>query len=99
KVPSPSNGASIVNTMPLRGWDAGHAGDAIRGKQRDERNYADDKARAASGFMESSAYKAWVAKSASLRENVMGLYGKLVKLEAAEPATEAGSAATPPAAK
>jgi len=91
QVPSPSNGASIVNTMPLRGRDAGHAGDAIRGKQRDERNYADDKAWAASGFMESSAYKAWVAKSASLRENVMGLYGKLVKLEAAEPDT-AGTA-------
>ena len=30
--PSLSNGASIVKTAPLHGWDAGHAGDAIRKK-------------------------------------------------------------------
>jgi len=91
QVPSPSNGGSIVKTSPLRGSDAGANAEAIRKKQRDERNYADDKARAASSFMESSAYKAWVAKSATLRGNVMSLYGKLVQLEAAAPDSAAAS--------
>ena len=86
QVPSLSNGASIINTMPLRGRDAGHAGDAIRGKQRDERNYADMKGAQVSGFMESSAYKAWISKAAMLRQNVMGLYTRLVQLEAADTA-------------
>lgn len=84
QVPSVSNGGSIVNTMPLRGWDAGHAGDAVRKKQADERRYADQKAGQFSAFMESSAYKAWVTKSATLREGVMSIYTKLVQLEAAD---------------
>jgi hypothetical protein len=84
-LPPMSNGASIVKTSPLHGWDAGGNADAIRKKQKDERNYADKQGRAQSNFMESSAYKAWVARSAGLRENVMGLYAKLVQLEAADP--------------
>ncbi|WP_157447576.1 serine/threonine-protein kinase [Chthoniobacter flavus] len=85
-VPSLSNGGSIINTMPLHGRDAGRAGEAIRKKQKDERAYADKRADQYSIFMESSAYKAWVAKAALLRQNVMGLYTKLVQLEAAESA-------------
>jgi predicted Ser/Thr protein kinase len=94
-VPSVSNGGSIVNTMPLRGWDAGHAGDAVRKKQKDERAYADQRADQYSIFMESSAYKAWVTKSAILRQNVMALYSKLVQLEAADAATTTATPATP----
>jgi hypothetical protein len=81
QVPWLSNGASIVSTMPLRGRDAGRNAEAIRKKQRDERNYADMKGIGMSGFMESAAYKAWVGKATTLRENVMGLYTKLVQLE------------------
>ncbi|EDY17568.1 hypothetical protein CfE428DRAFT_4866 [Chthoniobacter flavus Ellin428] len=89
-VPSLSNGASIVNTMPLHpGRNSGGAGEAIRKKQKDERAYADQQAQAFSSFMESSAYKAWVTKSTKLREDVMGVYTKLVQLEAAEPPVEA----------
>jgi len=83
-VPSLSNGGSIINTMPLHGRDAGRAGEAIRKKQRDERAYADRRADQYSIFAESAAYKAWIAKAALLRQNVMGLYSKLVQLEAAD---------------
>ncbi|HEY3901462.1 MAG TPA: hypothetical protein VGM54_22825 [Chthoniobacter sp.] len=93
-LPSVSNGASIVKTSPLHGRDAGGAAEAIRRKQMDERNYADNHARALSNFMESSAYKAWVARSATLRENAMSLYAKLVQLESAEPFPETGAAGT-----
>jgi hypothetical protein len=88
-VPSLSNGGSIVNTMPLRG----HGGEAIRKKQKDERAYADKRADQYSIFMESTAYKAWVTKAAMLRQNVMGLYSKLVQLEAADDVAPS----TPPA--
>jgi len=89
-LPSVSNGASIVKTAPLHpGKKSGNAGEAIRKKQKDERAYADQQAEALSTFMESSAYKSWITKAASLRENAMDLYGKLVQLEAAEPAIEA----------
>ena len=83
-LPSISTGGSIVKTAPLRGWDAGHAGDAIRKKQKDERAYADKQAKDVSNFTDSSAYKAWVAKTTMLRDNAMGLYSKLVQLEAAD---------------
>jgi len=86
QVPSLSNGGSIVNTMPLHpGKNSGNAGEAIRKKQKDERSYADQQAQAFSTFMESSAYKAWVAKSTKLRQDVMSVYTKLVQFEAAEP--------------
>ena len=97
QAPSLSNGASIEKTSPLRGWDAGRNAEAIRKKQQDERNYADNQGRANSNFMESSAYKAWVAKAKTMRENVMNLYGRLVQLEAADPANQASGG--PPAAK
>jgi len=99
QAPSLSNGASIEKTSPLRGWDAGRNAEAIRKKQQDERNYADNKGKASSSFMESSAYKAWTAKAKTLRENVMGLYTKLVQLEAADQAREAGAAGAAAAAK
>jgi hypothetical protein len=82
-LPSVSNGASIVISS---GRGSGGAGEAIRKKQMDERNYADKKASGVSKFTESSFYKSWVARSATSRENVMALYGKLVQLEAADPA-------------
>jgi len=87
-LPSISNGGSIVKTAPLRGWDAGHAGDAIRKKQKDERSYADKQAKGVSNFADSAAYKAWVAKTTILRDNAMGLYSKLVQFEAADSLAE-----------
>ena len=87
-LPSISTGGGIVKTMPLRGWDAGHAGDAIRGKQKDERAYVDQQAKDVSKFTDSTAYKAWVAKTTILRDNAMGLYGKLVQFEAADSVAE-----------
>lgn len=88
-LPSVSNGGSIVKTSPLRGWDAGANAEAIRQKQKDERNYADRQAAGVSNFMESSAYKAWVTRTTALRENVMNLYTKLVQLEAVDPSATA----------
>ena len=87
-LPSISNGASIVKTAPLRGWDAGHAGDAIRKKQKDEREYADKQAKDVSNFADSASYKAWVARTTILRDNAMGLYSKLVQFEAADSVAE-----------
>jgi hypothetical protein len=83
-LPSISTGGGIVKTAPLHGRDAGHAGDAIRRKQKDERDYADKQAKDVSNFADSAASKAWVAKTTILRDNAMGLYGKLVQLEAAD---------------
>ena len=37
-----------------------------------------------SNFADSAAYKAWVAKTTILRDNAMGLYSKLVQLEAVD---------------
>jgi len=87
-LPSISTGGSIVKTAPLRGWDAGHAGDAIRQKQKDEREYADKQAKDVSNFADSAAYKAWVAKTTILRDNAMDLYSKLVQFEAADSLAE-----------
>ena len=88
-LPSVSNGASIVKTAPLRGWDAGAAAEAIRKKQKDERSYADKQAKGVSNFADSAAFKAWVAKATLLRDNAMGLYSKLVQYEAVDSAPEA----------
>ena len=88
-LPSISTGGGIVKMMPLHGWDAGYAGDAIRKKQKDERDYADKQAKDVSNFADSAAHKAWVAKTTILRDNAMGLYTKLVQLEAADSVAEA----------
>ncbi|HEY3901463.1 MAG TPA: SUMF1/EgtB/PvdO family nonheme iron enzyme [Chthoniobacter sp.] len=95
-LPSVSNGASIEKTSPLHGRGAGGAGEAIRKKEMDERNYADNQGKAVSKFMESSAYKAWVAKAKALREDAMGLYAKLVQLEAVDPAFDPSASVAPP---
>ena len=95
QVPSLSAGAGIVKTMPLHGWDAGRAGEAIRKKEKDERRYLDNQAEQVSIFTETGAYRAWVARSALLRANAMGYYAKLVQLEAADAATEAAKASAP----
>jgi hypothetical protein len=86
QTPSVSNGASIVKTSPLHGWDAGGDAREIRKKQKDERAYADQRGQAASGFAESAAAKAWTGQATILRNNVMGLYTKLVQFEAMDPA-------------
>jgi hypothetical protein len=83
-LPSISTGGGIVKSMPLHGWDAGHAGEAIRKKEKDERAYADKQAKQVSNFTDSVAYKAWVAKTTILRNNAMDLYTKLVQFEAAD---------------
>jgi len=85
-VPSLSNGGSIIISSGRgSGPGAGGAGEAIRRKQKDERSYADRKAKGLSNFIDSAAYKEWVTRTAGLRTNVMDLYTRLVQLEATEP--------------
>jgi hypothetical protein len=80
--PTLSMGGDIVSSAPVRGWDAGADAQAIRGKQKDERAYADKQAERQSAFTESSAYTSWVKNAPTLRQNVMNLYTRQVELEA-----------------
>lgn len=83
-MPTLSNGGDIISSAPVRGWDAGADAQAIRGKQKDERAYADKSAATQSAFTESSAYTTWVNNAPALRKNVMDLYTRQVELEALE---------------
>jgi hypothetical protein len=80
--PTLSTGGDIINSAPVRGWDAGADAQAIRGKQKDERAYEDKRAARESAFTDSSAYTSWVKNAPSLRQNVMNLYTRQVELEA-----------------
>jgi hypothetical protein len=80
--PTLSTGGDIIDSAPMHGWDAGADAQAIRQKQKDERNYEDKSARTQSAFTESSAYTAWVNNAPTLRQQVMSLYTRQVELEA-----------------
>jgi hypothetical protein len=77
-----STGGDIDESMPMHGWDAGAAGQAIRGKQKDDRADADQRAQRESSFVNSSAYTSWVNNAPNLREYVMNLYTRQTELEA-----------------
>jgi hypothetical protein len=80
--PTLSTGGDIVDSAPVRGWDAGADAQAIRGKQKDERAYEDARAQRQSSFVNSSAYTSWVDNAPTLRQNVMSLYTRQVEIEA-----------------
>ncbi len=88
KAPSVSNGGTIVKSAPVRpvarGVETGGTAEAIRKKQGDERNYADNSAQRSSTFTESGAYRAWTGKGQAIRQNVMALYTRQMQLEAFE---------------
>jgi hypothetical protein len=82
EMPTLSTGGDIDESMPMRGWDAGGAGNAIRKKQKQDRKDADRRARQQSAFVNSSAYTSWVKNGPNLRDYVMGLYTRQVEIEA-----------------
>ncbi len=83
KAPSLTSGGGINKASPMRGVDAGAAGDAARKKEKDKRKYEDNRAEVQSRFVQSGAYRAWAEKATVLRKNAMALYTKQVQLEAA----------------
>jgi hypothetical protein len=82
EMPTLSTGGKIDESMPMRGWDAGADGQAIRAKQKNDRKDADKRAQRESNFVNSGAYTSWVKNEPNLREYVMNLYTRQTELEA-----------------
>ena len=84
KTPLNSNATSIHISSPMRGRDAGAAGEAIRKKLKDERKDADDVARREAAFLQSVAYRSWTEGAPTRRRAVMANFTRQVQLEALE---------------
>jgi hypothetical protein len=95
EMPTLSTGGDIDESMPMRGWDAGGAGNAIRKKQKQDRKDANKKAQRQSAFVNSSGYNTWVNNAPELRELVMGLYTRQMELEALYEKSIAAAAPSP----